>query len=231
MRGVDVIQDYLRLHPGERVDSEGALGRIWAWNADRLRREAHDIMDRLGLPQALSTFGDARVVGSVAAGLLVKLDIDIHVLVSDSDLYRAMDPIYRMFLDRAEVTHVRINDYRSDAGLKLGIDAYPGSSGEWSIDIMVTDRIKRTGFALAERIVREMTAEQRLTILAIKGEYYSQGLLEGGISTRIYEAVLDHGVTTTDGFRRYIGGAAGQRRGERHAPCGVQRHPREPGGA
>lgn len=158
MPNTNVIRDYLLAHPGETADSEQSLGRVWAWNADRLRAEAHGIMDRLGLPEVLRPLGEVRVVGSVATDLLVK----------------------------------------------LGIDAYPGPSGDWSIDIMVTDRIERTGFALAERINHQRTAEQRLATLAIKGDCYSRGELKGGISRRIYEAVLDHGVMTREDFRKHV---------------------------
>lgn len=204
----DVVRDYLQAHPGEWDDGEVTVGRAFAWRADRLRGEAQAIMDRLGLPVALRAFGDARVVGSVATDLLVELDIDIHVLLPDPDQYRAMNAIYRLFLDRDDVPEVRISDYRSNAGLKLGIDAYPGPSGLWSIDVMVTDRPERTGFALAERIRREMTPAQRLAILAIKGDHYCRGLLEGGVSMRIYEAVLEHGVATIRSYHEHMAGGA-----------------------
>lgn len=200
----DVVSAYLQAHPEESADSDQAPGHAWAWRGAGLRAEAQGIMAALDIPRALRRFGDARVVGSVATDLLVKLDIDVHVLVGEPNLYRAMDLIYHMLLDRADVPAVRISDYRADAGLKLGIDAYPGPSGAWSIDIMVTDRIERTGFALAQRLLNELAPAQRLAIFAIKGEWFSRGLLEGGISTRIYEAVLDHGIDSVDGFRRYL---------------------------
>lgn len=183
----------------------------WATRAECLEREAAKILLSLDLPHALQPFGDARLVGSCATGLLVKPDIDVHVVVQDADLHTALTPIVRMLLDRAEIGEVRISDYRSTAGLKLGIDAYPGELGPWSIDIMVTNSYERSGFAQAERLNRELTPCLRACIMRIKTYWFEHHSLDGGISSHIYSAVLDAGVRTWADFAEYIKEVAGDR--------------------
>lgn len=177
---------------------------IWEERAARLAREADAILHTLDLPGALLPLGDARVVGSCATGLLVKPDIDLHVLVPGADLHAALAPVVRLMLDRPEIGEVRISDYRSNAGLKLGVDAYSGDCGPWSIDIMVTDRYERTGFALTDRLRRELTPALRAAIMRIKTYWYEHYSLDGGVSTRIYAAVLDSGVRTPAEFAQYL---------------------------
>jgi hypothetical protein len=46
-----------------------------------LRREAEEIIARLGLLEMLRSYGRAEVVGSVALDLVVRRDIDIHLLL------------------------------------------------------------------------------------------------------------------------------------------------------
>ncbi len=165
-----------------------------------LKSEASAIIDDLALFDLLAPFGAARLVGSVALDLIVKRDIDIHLLVETTDLYAVVDPIYQALLNHPRIPEARISDYRSDSGLKIGVDAYPGPSGLWSIDLMVTNRPETTGFALAERLARELTPEQRITIMSIKQALYQQGRLRDGISKRVYLAVLAAGVRSIEEF-------------------------------
>jgi hypothetical protein len=58
-----------------------------------LKREAERIIEELDLLRLLSTYGEARIVGSVALDLIVKLDIDIHLLFDDPDVLEAANGI------------------------------------------------------------------------------------------------------------------------------------------
>jgi hypothetical protein len=166
--------------------------------------EAEEIIRELALLDLLSRYGDARVVGSVALDLVVKLDIDIHLLVAADDLLAVVDSVYRQLLDRPRVREVRISDYRDEGAVKIGIDRYPGPSGTWSIDLWITNRVETTAFATVERLRRELLPEHRQAILAIKRHYDRQGLLRDGLSSRIYEAVLAGGVRSVKAFEAYL---------------------------
>ena len=170
----------------------------------RLTNEAETLIEELGLLQILRRHGRAEIVGSVALGLIVKLDIDLHLLVEADDLLCVCDDIYHRLLAHRRVQHIRISDYRDRGGLKVGIDALPAPSGRWSIDMWVTNRPEATGFALVDTLRDKLTPDTREAILSIKRHYHESGHLRDGLSTTIYKAVVEHGVSTPQEFDRFL---------------------------
>jgi hypothetical protein len=173
-------------------------------NTNDLKREAESIIKNLSLLEILSKYGDARVVGSVALNLIVKRDIDLHVVVKTDNLFEVVDQIYPTLLGEKGVTDIRIFDYREKGGIKVGIDSYSGLSGDWSIDLWVTNLPETTGFALADRLTQQLTNQQRKAILKIKKALHSRSELRDGISTQIYAAVVDNDVRTVIEFEEII---------------------------
>jgi hypothetical protein len=53
------------------------------------KQEAEQIIKDIGILRILDSLGEAQVVGSVALDLIVKRDIDIHVVVED--LFSSID--------------------------------------------------------------------------------------------------------------------------------------------
>jgi hypothetical protein len=164
-----------------------------------LKREAEGIIEELDLLRLLSAYGEARIVGSVALDLIVKLDIDIHLLVDNPDVLEAVNRISNSLLTYENVPEVRITKIPGH-GIKVGVDRYPSGSGDWSIDILVTNDPNSTAFDSVERLRASLTPEQRETILALKRHYYAEGRLRDGMSHRIYTAVVERGVRTIDEF-------------------------------
>ena len=170
-----------------------------------LKIEAEGIIRELQLLDLLAQYGEVRVVGSVALDLIVKLDIDIHLLIAaESDLLDVVDHIYHKLLDCQHVREVRITDYREQNAIKIGIDVYPGASGDWSIDIWITDRREETAFEYVERLKHAIRPEHREAILCIKSYYEKRDQLRDGISVLIYEAVVDIGIRTIEEFRKFL---------------------------
>jgi len=169
-----------------------------------LKLEADKILHELELLDLLNGYGEARAVGSYALDLIVKRDVDVHLLVQTPDLLSVVDAIYHQLLEHEHVHEVRISDHRARGGVKIGIDSYPGKSGDWSIDIWVTDRLETTGFTLVDRMQGELTPERREAILRIKGDYYRNGQLRPGLSLLIYRAVIDKDVRSVEDFHRFL---------------------------
>lgn len=169
-----------------------------------LKIEAEGIIDELNLLKLLWEHGDARIVGSVVVDLIVKLDIDVHVVVSGPDLLGVVNEVYGRLLEHAKIDEVRISDFRPE-GMKLGVDSYPGNSGPWSIDIWVTDKIETTGFELTDHLLEHLDQRQRRTVLDIKRYYHDRDLLKHGLSTLIYSAVVIDGVKSVDEFEALHG--------------------------
>ncbi|MFX1254851.1 MAG: hypothetical protein ACFFCZ_24790, partial [Promethearchaeota archaeon] len=133
-------------------------------NANFLRMEAEAILNELNLVNLLKSFGDARIVGSVVLDLIVKRDIDIHVLVQTSNLLSVVNSVYPLLLNFEKIHEVRISDYREEGGIKIGIDVYPGTSDNWSIDIWITNKFETTAFEFMNYLQDQLTPEHRKII-------------------------------------------------------------------
>ncbi len=170
--------------------------------SDILKIEAIKIVEDLALLEILNNYGDAHIVGSVALNLIVKPDIDIHLYAKKNDLFEVVDPIYRTLLGKSQIKHIRLSDYREKGGIKIGIDSFPGPTESWSMGMWVTNQIKTTGFALIERLNKQLTDDSRKIILEIKESLNNSGDLKNGISTKIYTAVVDYGIRCHDEFQK-----------------------------
>lgn len=168
-----------------------------------LKNEALAILSELALLPELQRLGEVKLVGSVALDLIVKLDIDLHVLLSHTNLFAGSDSVYHYLLDQDKVREVRITDWRSAGGIKLGIDAYPAPAGDWSIDIWVTNQRASTAFDTLATLQAQLTTTHRQTIMEIKRHYHANQQLRDGLSIQIYQAVLDAEVRSVEEFEKY----------------------------
>ena len=169
-----------------------------------LKLEAEEIIAELGLLRFLESYGEVRIDGSVALDLVVKRDIDVHVLTHTPHLAEAARRIRSRMLRKSGVGGVHITDYSERGGVKVGVERYPGPSGDWSIDIWLTDHRESTGFDLVDRLVKALTPEHRAAILRIKRHYHNRGLLCDGMSTSIYDAVVKRGARTIGDFHSIL---------------------------
>ncbi len=169
----------------------------------QLKAEAEQIVRRLRLVECLAQYGDAEVVGSIALDLVVKRDIDIHVVVEPGKLLSVCDEVCSGWRQLCPETNVHCGDYRDCGGIKVGVDSFAGPSGPWSIDIWITDNPTITGFALLHDLKGRLSPQMREAILEIKAHYNALGMLRNGLSRRIYYAVADHGVLTLEDFERF----------------------------
>lgn len=167
--------------------------------------EAMDIIERLFILREAEKIGETRLVGSVAVDLVVKRDIDIHVLVPrDSSVKTAAVKLSAYLLDRDSVSEVRITDYRHKEAMKVAVDSLPGRSGSWSMDVWITSNRDMTGFEAANTLHDRLDPDSRRIIMCIKSHYHGQQKLRDGMSTRIYDAVLDGGVRSVKEFEEYL---------------------------
>ena len=80
-----------------------------------LKKEANGITAEQNLLELLSQFFDAQLVGSVALGLIVKLDIDLHPFVITNDLLFVTGQVYHELLNNNKIREIRISDYRQSS--------------------------------------------------------------------------------------------------------------------
>ncbi len=172
--------------------------------ASALATEARDILSDLKLLEELSKYGEAKVVGSVALDLVVKLDIDVHVLTRDRDVSDALFSVAKYLLSLDSVPEVRLTRYPGINAMKVGVDHYAGPSGDWSIDVWIAGSPELVAFDRTNRLLDTITAEQRQVIIRIKSHYNCKGLLRDGTSTLIYEAVCEHGIRGIEEFKLWL---------------------------
>jgi hypothetical protein len=167
------------------------------------RQDALQIIEELSLLTFLNTLGRAHLVGSVALDLIVKPDIDLHLLLDHPNLMGTSSTVTAYLLDQPKIREVRVTDWRKEGGIKLGVDHYPGESAVWSLDIWITDREETGGLAAMEEFSQLLTPRYKGIILEIKDYYHRQDLLRDGISLQIYTAVLKHGIKTVEEFEAW----------------------------
>ncbi len=168
-----------------------------------LKKEAESIISNLGLLDFLNYNNDARIVGSVAHELIVKRDIDVHVLTEMKIDLVTKEVI--SFIINKQVKNFRYLDYRNNQeAIRVTIDDFRGFTGQWQIDIWITDNYKTTGFQMVEYLKEKLTNEKREIILSLKRYYNDLNLLHNGLSTQIYNGVIDNQVRTKNDFEEYL---------------------------
>ncbi|MDZ4124809.1 MAG: hypothetical protein U1E02_11630, partial [Hydrogenophaga sp.] len=110
-----------------------------------LKQEALAIVEQLELFTLLAPYGHAELVGSVVLDLIVKRDIDIHIIAKNPALITQATQLAGLFLENPAITTIRISPYRTmphgAQALHLALDNISGPSGLWSIDLwLATDK-------------------------------------------------------------------------------------------
>lgn len=167
-----------------------------------LYNEALQIIEHLNFLSLLAPYAQRiEVVGSVAFDLIVKKDIDIHLLVfpGQKPLSVAMQ-VVNTLLEKTSLENIRVSYYKELESINCAIDSYSGPSENWSFDIWITADVKKTGFDFVRTMQMSLTADQRHLIMQIKHYLYKRDLLKDGMSRKVYDAVLSGRVVSLDDF-------------------------------
>ncbi|MGD9380986.1 MAG: hypothetical protein PVI03_00925 [Candidatus Thorarchaeota archaeon] len=194
----------------------------------RLRIEAEKVIEDLDIMGLLNAYGCARIVGSVALDLIVKRDIDIHVLVLLRDTMDMAQHLMSVLLKAEGVTEVTVKDHRERASLKVGIEEYQGESGPWSIDIWLTTDVSTTGFALVDELEEALDEDMREVVLSIKRHYHIRDLLQNGLSSLIYRAVTEGQVQNANEFEQWLARTQLRKQDRESILSSLTRRPKKP---
>ncbi len=144
---------------------------------------------------------------------MVWRDIDLTVLCPSLDV----EPVFEIGRSLAAHPHLRKLGFRNDTGRWNTDPDYPDglywaleyrtpTGAAWNVDVWFL-REGTTQFDLQhlETLLPRLTPETRLAILRIKDAWHGRPEYRSEIrSYHIYEAVLEHGVRTPDGFQTYL---------------------------
>lgn len=169
-----------------------------------LRKRAADaILSRLQLIERWAQVGEPTLVGAAAYGLLVAPDIDIEIYCDEP----AVDPGFAIVSELArepEVWKVRFSNEldAADHGLYWQLRYRAHAAEIWKIDMWLLghDHPGPRSADLVEPMRRALTEETTRAILVIKEALFGEPDVH---SIEVYEAVLDCGVRTPDGFRAW----------------------------
>jgi hypothetical protein len=166
----------------------------------------------LGLDTALAALGNPTRTGSSALGLMVRRDVDITIACPKLD---AATKTAVAELGARIGVHERVRTclYRDDTGrwntdpdlpdgVYLKVDYRAPDDHDWTFDLWFVDEPERMpDLGHLETLAPRVTTGARVAILRIKqaldaGPDYGKSI--HGID--VYDAVLDHGVTTPEEF-------------------------------
>ena len=178
-----------------------------------LQAEADLVLEDLDLLRVLGTVGRPIRTGSSVLGLMVRRDIDVTSLCPTLDPGALLDAIHPF------VTHPRVHRlaFRNDTGHWNTGTAYPDglywrigyrtdALEDWDLDLWFL-REGTTQFDLRhiESLPPRLTRDARVAILRIKEAWARLPAYGSEVhGYDIYEAVLDHGVETPEGFGAYL---------------------------
>ena len=168
-----------------------------------LYADAQSCLRMLGLMEELRAYGRPHLVGSVALKLVVRLDLDVHVLVPEDSLPEAaMEAAKTIFLGH-ELGVVNLMNFMTHDAMKVTV-AYRGFAGIWNIDVWLTSNRREMGVSEGRKLKRELTDEHRKVILSLKHFYNQRNQCRYGLSRYLYRAVIEEGVRTPAQFLRYL---------------------------
>jgi hypothetical protein len=169
-------------------------------NKVKLKDEAIKIEKKLGIIKYLGSYGRVEIVGAVANDLIVKKDIDIHLL-TNLDINVICGKLVKYLNLVKLIKKVEVEDFQVEKkSICITIANYFG----WQIEIWLSNDDNFVGFQLAEELKQKLDKDKRKTIMDIKKYYYKKDLLHGELSTLIYKSVIYGSVKSLEEFKEYI---------------------------
>jgi hypothetical protein len=169
---------------------------------EALQREAAEVARDLRVEEALEGVGRVVTVGSFVSGLMVWRDLDFVVDAPGLTTGRAFEAMHPLLVRSSEAR------YENDAELlrHYFVLRVPWADEEWKLDIsLFVDGIPPDIEALQDELRERLTDETRRTILELKDAWHEEAAypeVVGGFE--IYDAVLNHGVSTLDRLDAYL---------------------------
>jgi hypothetical protein len=176
-----------------------------------LQRQAYEVLETLNLLHFLSRYGQPKIVGSLALGLMTWRDIDIDLEtpeeIRDKDFWQTA----KYLLAQNGVTLVTLVDNRKRIEKNRPTSMYIGGKYQahegaiWKIDIRFVSEQHAIAQKYIDRISSELTDSKRRAILSIKHIVAQDSRYRTEISSvDIYEAVLTKSVTDLKGFKEQL---------------------------
>ena len=175
-----------------------------------LQKQATEVLSNLDLVNVLSKYGEVKLVGSVALGLMTWPDIDIDLKsaseINDKDYFE----IIKYIFGQKNVKQLRLIDNRSSfeknrpKSMYVGI-IYDLGDIEWKIDVRYLSSVDAWAEDDLKQIKSKLTEDKTKKILEIKTAFHNHPKYRKEFSGYdIYNAVLDKNISTPTEFVDYL---------------------------
>lgn len=170
----------------------------------QVKTEATEILKQGRIFEILQKFGEVVTKGSYAADLMLSRDIDINVIGPDAGREQAIEALNDFIKDDYFGSY-HLYDWfkeRKDVfpeGYYIGLQKVIHDE-KWKVDIWFLKKEDTRSFAIMEKL-KSITPQTKELILELKNYRTEKGLKLN--SYRIYEAVLEHGITNSAQLEKY----------------------------
>ena len=174
-----------------------------------IKREADSLLHDDGLEQVLKRYGEVKYVGSYELDLMLKKDLDISLINPQLSL----DAFHELAREVSDLLHPHSMHFRNTR-IKAVENRPPDALywgfvfRDWNIDLWLVDAayyIESVHYM--QRIRKLLTHRNKLHILDIKKQAIDNHEYGKGFGSReIYNAVLDHGISSYEAFRGFVHG-------------------------
>lgn len=175
-----------------------------------LQEQAREVLDDLNLTKILSKYGEIKIVGSVALGLMTWPDIDIDLKSKDEINNEDYFEIIKQIFSQKNIKKLILIDNRSSfeknrpKSMYIGI-IYNFNSVDWKIDVRYLNSISAWAEDDIKPIKAKLSEDKIRAILEIKTTFHDHPKYRREFSGYdIYSAVLDKNIFTIEEFSEYL---------------------------
>ena len=173
--------------------------------AERRRQQALVVLDKLGLMERWSHFGEPKIVGAVRYGLVVAPDIDLAIYSEHPQISHGF-AVMSSLAEIPGVWKVRFSNEldRPDEGLYWQVRYIAGDATVWKVDnwlLSINHPQAQWDDRFALALEKALIPESRRAILKIKEDTSGQEWAHG---IDIYQAVMEGGVRSLTAFQEWL---------------------------
>lgn len=178
-------------------------------NQLRLQQEAKEVLSELNILSILSSYGEPKIVGSLATGLMTWNDIDIELTngINEDKYWK----IVKQLFHTPKYKRLNIIDFRNSVnpntpkGLHICISDYLFHDDKpWKIDIWFLEP-RQTEENFHAWLQENLKPEHKLPILEIKQQVSSHPKYKYEVfSVDIYKAVIEDNAKNLEDFKKYL---------------------------
>jgi hypothetical protein len=176
-----------------------------------IQSEADDILYHKGLLEVLRKYGKPHISGSYVLDLMTWRDLDLY-LEADHIPEAKFFELGKELVDLLTPVKMSYRNERQGKNEALPIGLYWGiylgneREGAWKIDIWaVNSKELQDRLTYCDILKRKLTSVTRRKILQIKSQCWKDPEYRRSfLSIDIYQAVLNHGVSTLYEFKEYL---------------------------